>query len=122
MRQEHGVDQAIFARAAARIFISAITLGEAWSGALRSANAAGILSKWEAFLRPFDGRVLAFDEQAAREYGGIRADLRKRGIEVGDHDCMIAAIARVRSMTVVTRNHRDFSRIAGLRLENWVRR
>lgn len=119
IRGQQGLRQAIETHPLARLYVSTITVGEAWAGALRSAHRERLVALWSAFLEPFAGRVLPFDETAAREYGAIRADLEVRGHMIGDRDCMIAAIARSRRLKVVTRNLRDFQRVVGLRVVDW---
>ena len=66
----------------------------------------------EGMLREaFGERVLPFDRAAAREYADIAATRRGAGRRVSPTDCQIAAIARLRGMTVATRNVRDFDGI-----------
>ena len=60
-----------------------------------------------------------FDGNAARHFGRIRADLAKTGNPIGPYDLQIAAIALSHSLTVVTHNTREFSRVSGLNLEDW---
>jgi tRNA(fMet)-specific endonuclease VapC len=62
---------------------------------------------------------LPFDDKAARKFGNIRADLAKAGTPIGPYDLQIAAIALVNRLILVTHNTREFSRIAGLKLEDW---
>ena len=119
IRGQHGLRQALEARPLERLYVSAVTVGEAWAGALRTAHRDALVALWSVFLEPFAGRVLPFDETAAREYGAIRADLEAAGNMIGDRDCMIAAIARARRLKLVTRNQRDFGRVAGLRVADW---
>ena len=59
----------------------------------------------------FENRILPFDSGAARAYAEIAAKRRFAGRAVAPADCQIAAIARSRSMAVVTRNIRDFEGI-----------
>ena len=65
--------------------------------------------------------VLAFEPDADRTYAVMRAALEKRGALVGANDMLIAAHALALEHTLVTGNEREFSRIAGLRVENWLR-
>ena len=60
-----------------------------------------------------------FDDQSAETYGRIRADLAAKGTPIGPNDLLIAAIARTHSLTLVTHNTAEFSRVAGLTLEDW---
>ena len=57
---------------------------------------------------------------AAVRYGRLRAALEKRGAPIGAYDLLIAAHALSLGLTLVTNNVREFSRVEGLRLENWV--
>jgi tRNA(fMet)-specific endonuclease VapC len=62
---------------------------------------------------------LPFDDVAAEHYGRIRADLTDRGLLIGGNDMLIAAIALASGSTLVTHNTPEFSRIAGLLIEDW---
>ncbi|MDP1709482.1 MAG: PIN domain-containing protein, partial [Candidatus Komeilibacteria bacterium] len=62
---------------------------------------------------------LPFDGNAAREFGEIRAYLARQGTPIGPYDLQIAAIAKVHDLILVTHNTREFSRVLGLRLEDW---
>lgn len=64
--------------------------------------------------------ILSFDVSAADCYGKIRAELEKKGTPIGPLDMMIAGHAKSLDYTVVTNNTREFSRVTGLRLENWA--
>ena len=64
--------------------------------------------------------ILDFDSKAAEEYGRVRADLEKRGVPIGSLDMMIAGHARSLGYTVVTNNLKEFSRVSGLKTENWA--
>lgn len=98
--------------------ISSITFGELWYGVenslRREANATA--------LKEFSDRleVLAFSQEAAAHYGRVRADFKRAGIAVGYHDMLIGAHARSEGLILVTNNRREFDRIPGLRVENWV--
>ncbi len=65
-------------------------------------------------------QVVPFDANAAREYGDIRADLEKRGLIIGGNDMLIAAHAKSLNLTLITNNQREFERVKGLKLENWL--
>lgn len=64
--------------------------------------------------------VLPFDEPADRHYADIRASLERPGTPIGSHDLLIGAHARSLGLTVVTRNLREFERIPGLKVEDWL--
>jgi tRNA(fMet)-specific endonuclease VapC len=65
--------------------------------------------------------VLDWPQEAARHYGEIRLDLKKRGAQLGAADLMIAAHAKAMGAIIVTNNTKDFGRIKGLQVENWTK-
>ena len=65
-------------------------------------------------------KIFPFDETAAKEYGDIRATLERRGTPIGANDLLIAAHARALQLTLVTNNVREFERVNGLQIENWI--
>ena len=67
-----------------------------------------------------DIEILSFDANAAESYGEIRAELERKGTPIEPLDMMIAGHAKSLNYTVVTNNTKEFERIKGLRLENWV--
>lgn len=64
--------------------------------------------------------IVDFNSLAAESYGNIRADLEKQGIPISPLDTMIAAHAKSLEYTLVTNNTKEFSRVKGLKLENWA--
>jgi tRNA(fMet)-specific endonuclease VapC len=64
--------------------------------------------------------IMALPEDAAREYGTIRAKLESKGEMIGGNDLWIAAHARAAGLIVVTNNEKEFKRVPGLKVENWV--
>jgi tRNA(fMet)-specific endonuclease VapC len=64
--------------------------------------------------------VLDWPSDAAQHYAQLRADLKKRGAMLGANDLLIAAHARALGATVVTNNVKDFGRVKGLLVENWM--
>lgn len=72
----------------------------------------------EKFLAPLE--VVAFDESVFRQYGRLRANLERQGQVIGSTDMLIAAHALALGAVLVTNNTREFERVAGLHLENWV--
>ena len=64
--------------------------------------------------------VLPYGAKAAQHYGSIRSALEKQGRPIGVNDLHIAAQARAQGLTLVTNNLREFERVPGLMLENWV--
>lgn len=64
--------------------------------------------------------VLPLDEPADQHYADIRSTLERAGTPIGNHDLFIAAHARSRGLTLVTHNTREFERVSGLRVEDWL--
>lgn len=64
--------------------------------------------------------VLPLDPPADQHYADIRATLERAGTPIGSHDLFIAAHARSRDITLVTHNTREFARVPGLRVEDWL--
>lgn len=98
--------------------ISTITLAELEFGACKSNN----LTKNKLTLMIFLAgiKVLPFDESAAKEYGDIRATLERRGTPIGANDLLIVAHAKSLQLTLVTNNVKEFERVNGLQIENWI--
>ena len=99
-------------KATSDLFVTTITVGEIEFG-LRSLPAGRrrrlLRNKFEQFTaRGFEGRVLLFDETAARAYGDIMTSRRERGRPISVPDGQIAAIARVSGFIIATRNTADF--------------
>jgi tRNA(fMet)-specific endonuclease VapC len=63
--------------------------------------------------------IYPFNEQAALEYGTIRAALEKIGKPISERDTQIAAIALANKLSIVTHNTKEFSRIPKLKVEDW---
>lgn len=100
------------------VCISSITLAELEYGVAKSAFPEKNKLALIQFIAPLN--VLSFDDMAAVAYGGMRAQLEKRGDIVGSLDMLIAAHAISRKLRLVTNNSREFDRIEALEWENWV--
>lgn len=76
----------------------------------------------EAFLENFIAplSVTGFSVEAAKHAAKIRCQLRRQGTPIGAYDIQIAAIALAEEMILLTNNSKEFERIEGLKLENWV--
>jgi tRNA(fMet)-specific endonuclease VapC len=103
---------------AEQLCISSVTLGELHYGAEKSARRVENLTAIEDFVVRLD--VLSFGAKAAAHYGQLRAELERAGTPCGPHDTQIGAHARSEGLIVVTNNMREFSRMPGVRAENWV--
>ena len=114
-------DQRLIARwksvKAADIVLCSITIYELRYGAERSADPAREHSKLDLFFSPFTS--LPFDDLCARRCAQVRAELETSGNIIGPHDLQIAAIALQHRLTLVTHNVREFTRVAGLKIEDW---
>ena len=89
-----------------------LAYGVAKSGSARNRQAL------EMFLAPLI--ILPFDDAAVWAYGNLRAELERKGTPIGALDTMIAAHALSQQSTLVTNNTREFARVPGLALVNWV--
>ena len=100
-----------------QIAVCAIVKAEMFFGSLRSQNPIKSRQVQDEFLRDFIS--LPFDDLAAEHYARIRADLANRGTLIGPNDLMIAAITLANNLILVTHNTAEYSRVSGLRLEDW---
>ena len=107
-----------FNNLAEQLCISSITLGELHYGAEKSARRVDNLAAIQHFVARLD--VLAFEAKAAAHCGQVRAELERAGAPCGPHDMQIGGHARSEGLIVVTNNMREFSRMPGIRAENWV--
>lgn len=101
----------------ADIAVCSVVKGELFYGAMKSNNLEKTLDRQQEFLKLFVS--LPFDDDASFIYGIIRAELSAKGIIIGANDLQIAAIAMVNNLILVTHNVREFSRVNGLRFEDW---
>ena len=108
----------VFNRHAGEMCISAVTEAELIHGAEKSQRREHNLRQVEDFTSRLE--VLDYGRKAAGHYGDIRADLERKGTPIGVNDLHIAAHARSEGVVLVTNNLREFERVAGLRVENWL--
>lgn len=101
------------------VCISSITLSELEYGIERSQRTEQNKIALTEFVAPIE--VVAYNDLAAARYGKIRASLEKKGQILGSLDMLIAAHALSLDLTVATNNDREFKRVPGLKVENWVR-
>ncbi len=99
------------------IVLCSVVKAELLYGAFKSARPTENLDRLRFFFRRFIS--LPFDDRATEVYGNLRARLERAGTLIGPNDLFIAAIALSQDVTLVTNNTREFSRVAGLRLEDW---
>lgn len=101
-----------------QVCISVITRAELLYGVARSSSKLINRSVVTEFLQFV--RVLPWDDEAADRYAEIRVALERLGTPIGNLDTMIAAHAHSLRATLVTNNTKEFRRVSGLRVENWL--
>jgi tRNA(fMet)-specific endonuclease VapC len=101
-----------------QLCISSVTWGELMYGAEKSEMKAKNLATLEGFAARLS--VLDFDQNAGTQLGQIKAELETSGHTIGSYDMMIAGHARSQGLIIVTNNVREFSRVEGIRIQNWV--
>jgi tRNA(fMet)-specific endonuclease VapC len=99
------------------VAVSVITAFELEIGALR-AQGRGYSEAVRKVLEEFS--VMPLEDSARDAYGGLRTSLERQGERIGAHDMLIAAHALALGATLVTNNEKEFRRVKGLRIENWV--
>lgn len=99
------------------VAVCSVVKAELFYGAMRTSNPERTLAKQQTFLNQYVS--LPFDDRSALIYGQIRAQLAASGTPIGPYDLQIAAIALANNLTLVTHNTREFSRVEGLRIEDW---
>ena len=98
--------------------ISSVTLMELIFGAERHPQTETLMSTIESMVSRLE--VRHFDDAAAVHTGEIRAELAAQGKRIGPYDAMIAGHARASGLIVITNNTKEFSRVSGLRVDDWV--
>lgn len=99
------------------VAVCSVVKAELFAGAMRTVDPARTLARQRQFLARLAS--YPFDDTAAEVYGHIRAELATKGMLIGPNDLLIAAIAVARGLVLVTHNVREFSRVDGLRFEDW---
>ena len=112
-----GVSKRVLAVPPKQISIPSIVLYELEVGIARSTSPKKRRKQLEDFTSLV--KVLPFGTEEARSAASIRVDFEKKGQPIGPYDILIAAVAMTNQFILVTRNTAEFSRIKGLRLENW---
>lgn len=115
------LNQRILDSAPEVLAVSIISAGELRYGLSRlppSRRAAQLAHQLKDLLTAVP--VLALPAEAAQHYGSARSQLEAAGTPIGGNDLWIAAHALAQNLTLVTNNTREFERVPGLRLENWL--
>ena len=104
--------------APADIKLSSITVAELFFGAEKSKEKKKNLTIVQAFTENF--AHIPFDSNCCKNYAEIRTSLEKKGLPIGPMDLLIASISLTHNLTLVTNNEKEFKRVRGLAVENWV--
>ena len=97
--------------------LCSVVKAELLYGAWRSERAAENIRMLQKFFAPL--MSVSFDDRCAEEYGAIKAELARQGTLIGPNDLLIASIAKANGLILVTHNIGEFSRVVGLRIEDW---
>lgn len=97
--------------------VSSVVAHELYYGAYRSRKVTFNLETLRLLFA--DLPIVDLDQEDARVAGEIRAELARQGTPIGPYDVLIAGQAKARDLILVTNNTGEFSRVAGLRLEDW---
>lgn len=102
----------------ARILVSSIALFELWYGVAKSTKQDFNRKRVEAFLA---GPILElpFEDADSRSAGALRASLEASGKPIGAYDLLMAGQALRHGLTLITSNVAEFSRVKGLRWQDW---
>ena len=117
-QKDHPVREKLLGFVDGGLCISTITYTELLYGVYRSVNPQKNLMSLNALLSWIT--ILPFDATAAASAGEIMAFLAGRGTPIGDRDTLIAGHAKSLGITLVTHNVREFERIPGLMIEDWL--
>jgi tRNA(fMet)-specific endonuclease VapC len=98
--------------------LSVITYGELFYGAAKNPNRNAAKTRLNDLLTLLP--ILPVPDGAAMHYGEIRAELESRGETIGGNDLWIAAHAKAAGLILVTNNEKEFTRVPGLKVQNWV--
>ncbi len=98
--------------------VSSVSVAELRYGIAKSQATEKNNLALDQFLLPL--KIVNFDNNAAMSYGKLCAKLETKGKPIGPLDTLIAAQALAHELTLITNNTREFSRIDGLKIENWT--
>lgn len=116
IRGDGAVRQRIEAAYADGIAVSSVSVAELEYGSLCNAQPERHRARWRRFLEPF--HVFVFDDTAAVRHAELRRALRRNPIS--ERDLLIAAVARVHDLIVVTHNRAEFECVPDLQVEDWL--
>jgi len=102
-----------------RLYTSSVVLAELFVWAYNRPDPTKVLTAIDELLFE-EVTLLEYDRECADEFGQVRLQLRRSGIEVPSVDLLIASVALVYDLTLVTHNTADFQNIPGLLLDDWL--
>jgi tRNA(fMet)-specific endonuclease VapC len=102
----------------AEIKLSSITVAELFYGADKSKARIRNRKIAEEFVSTF--QIIPFDDRCCNYYSKIRNSLEKSGTPIGPMDMLIASVCLTNNYILVTNNTKEFKRVSGLKLENWI--
>jgi tRNA(fMet)-specific endonuclease VapC len=120
MKKNETILKRFFAESRYDVCISSITLSELEYGVEKSFAIARNQANLLAFSTLVE--IMPYESFAAHCYGEIRTALEKKGTPIGSLDMLIAAHAKSLGLTLVTNNTKEFARVEGLKLEDWLNR
>lgn len=116
-QQPSPIKERFLSISASEIALCSIVKSELYFGACKSSRKNANLNLLTTLFTQFHS--LPFDDESAEICGHIRAQLALLGTPIGPYDLQIAGIALANKMILVTHNTKEFSRITGLRIEDW---
>lgn len=120
VREPHGrVASRITAAGEDTVCTSIVVASELRYGALKSDSSA-LMDRIDLLLRVME--VMPLEAPVDQHYAAVRHTLTRRGTLIGPNDLLIASHAMALNLTLVTANQREFRRVPGLRVENWLAR
>jgi tRNA(fMet)-specific endonuclease VapC len=116
--KQKGAITSRFLQYAGQLHISAVTLGELFTWALRANAPPRRIKSLQQLMA--DTKLLDVNGSVAQEFGRVRAALMDVGRPAPDLDLLIAATALTHGLTLVTHNTQDFANVPGLRVIDWL--
>ena len=98
--------------------IPTIVLAELYAGAYKHPNPSKLLPLIADLLK--EVHLIDFDAPCAERFGMVRGSLLQQGITVSRVDLLIASVALLHDLTLITHNTADYQDIPGLRLDDWL--
>ena len=108
-----------FMQHSGRLYVSSVALAELYVWAFGKPNPASTLAAIDVMLND-EVQRLDYNDDCARAFGRLRVEMRPRGLSVNPVDLLIASVAIVYDLTLVTNNTAHFQNIPGLRLDDWL--